>query len=388
MANSWLDVSEIVAGLILSGRISPHAVRPDLFVPPYDNMIKAIRKGENEPERLIEIIGLSPVQSAHEAVKNMNGLGDCNWVSILENSALNYDAGTKLEKFSRKLKQGEDVNWTDLAYLSKRALQEKAKDLVPLSSIESGQVPFVETGWNIFDKHTGGIPEIGLIVIGGIPGVGKTSFSCKMSSKFIQKHKEKTVVFFSLEMVLPEIAARFREIETMTKDEEERLLLCEVPVSPEELLNMAATVDDIGLIVIDFADYMIKGETSESSMSHIYRTLAVGSKELRVPIILLSQLNRSPGLPKPNHLRWTGLAEALAWMIIMLYDPARDWKSDDVEEEYGLQPVKNTAYAIIWKVRGGFRKHIDESPGAILMPFRGDKGWGDKRSKWFSLMKD
>jgi hypothetical protein len=38
-------------------------------------------------------------------------------------------------------------------------------------------------------------------------------------------------------------------------------------------------------------------------------------------------------------------------------------------------------------VRGGFRKHLDASPGAIQIPFRGDKGWSNKEGRWYSLAK-
>jgi hypothetical protein len=42
---------------------------------------------------------------------------------------------------------------------------------------------------------------------------------------------------------------------------------------------------------------------------------------------------------------------------------------------------------ITWKVRGGFREHVNDCPGAVQIPFRGDKGWSDKEGRWFSLKK-
>jgi len=384
-----MDVSEIVTGLILNDRMSPHSVRSDLFVRPYDQLIKAIQSGTTEIEELIETVGLQPVESSLDAVKNMNGVGDANWLSILENSATNYDAGVKLEKFSRQLQRGDKIDWTQIAYLGKRALEQQSRDLVPLSQVKSGEMPFIATGWKAFDDHTMGIPETGLVIVGGNPGVGKTTWAAKLVGSFVKHYSKKRVAFFSIEMILNEIAGRLREVNTFAGDEEDRLMLCEVPVSPEEVLNIACTVDNLGLVVIDFADLMIKGETTESSMAHIYRSLMLGAKELKCPIVLLSQLNRySGGLPKPSNIRYTGLAEALAWMILMLYNPATDWNAEDVSKDYDLPVQDNAAYVIVWKVRGGFRVHREQSPGAILIPFRGDKGWGSEKSKWFSLRRD
>ena len=180
---------------------------------------------------------------------------------------------------------------------------------------------------------------------------------------------------------------RFDEVDNLFKEEQSRVMLCEVPVSPEEAINIASTVENVGLIIVDFSDLMIKGETTESAMAHIYRTLMVGAKTMHVPVILLSQLNRyEGGLPKPNNFRYTGLAEALGWMLIMLYNANTDWHGRD--DNCPLPAVRNTAYALVWKVRGGFREHKDEAPGAIMMPFRGDKGWHSTQSKWYSLQNE
>lgn len=386
--NTWSDNSEIVSGLALAGRITPSALTPDIFIPPYDDLIRYIQKnGTDDVEGMIEKIGLSPVQAAHEAAKTLNGLGDANWVSILENSALNYDAAIKLERFSKKMKNGEEAQWPSIESLRKRYEAGISNDLISLSKIKRGEVPFIEIGWSAFDRHTMGIPEVGVIVAGGNPGVGKTTFAIRFSSSFARKYTEKQVAFFSIEMILQEIALRFDEVDKLPMEVQDRIKLCERPVTPEDVISKASTVDNLGLIVIDFSDLMISGETTESQMAHIYRTLMIGAKELRVPILLLSQLNRyDGGIPKPYNLRYTGLAEALSWMIIMLYNANTDWHSK--EDDSPLPVVKNTAYAIIWKVRGGFRAHQNESPGAIMMPFRGDKGWHPNQSKWYSLQNE
>jgi replicative DNA helicase len=165
------------------------------------------------------------------------------------------------------------------------------------------------------------------------------------------------------------------------------MYICEKILSAEEIIQTCTTIPDLGLVCIDFADLTIRGEANESTMSVLYKTLAAGAKELGCTIILLSQLTRRSGIPKPSDLRWTGLAEALGWMIMMLYDPATDWTVEEDSKEDTLPVADGSAYILVWKVRGGFRKHVDDAPGAICIPFKGKFGWHNSKSRWFTLKK-
>lgn len=388
MPLNWQDASEIVCGKVIKGEYSSNAVRPEIFMPPYDDIIKTIKAGTIEIEDLIEICGLAPVQSALDAIRDINGLGDANWVSLLERSYAQYEAGTKMEKMGRKLQRGEEIDWGQLKVYEQKALEGIGGDFVPLSKVEGTEVPFIPSGWEIIDEHLGGLPEVGLIVVGGQPGVGKTTFMAKLSQKFAKQHETKKVVIFSLEMIVNELAMRFRDVDKLPKHIEDRILLNDYPVSPEEAINKAATVDNLGMVCVDFADLMIKGDNSEAAMAHIYRTLMLGAKQLHCPIVLIAQLIKyTGGLPKPRHLRYTKLAEALAWMILMLYDPATDWNSDEDTKDADLPNTPGAAFILCYKVRGGFRKHLDDAPGAIMAKFNGSRGWGDSKSRWFSLKK-
>jgi hypothetical protein len=384
----WLGNSEIVAGLVITKRLSINAVRPEIFFGEYRNMIKDIKEGKAEPEYIIDKYGLDLFQGAVEAEKAVNGAGDmADWVKMLETSAVTYNVGGKLEKLGRKFRDGDEIDWPQVKDLLQKSQENIGTDFVPLADVESGKVNFILSGWHPFDIHIGGLPEAGLVVIGGNPGVGKTSTMVKISSSFAKEHKDKVVAVFSIEMMLKEIAGRFREITKLSKDVEARILLDDIPVSPEEAINKASTIENLGLVIIDFADLMIKGETNESTMAHIYRTLAIGAKQLRIPVILLSQLNRryEGGIPRPHHIRYTSLVEALAWMLIMLYNPNRDFYEEN--DDKTLPTIEDRAYVIAWKIRGGFRKHLEESPGGIQIPFRGDRGWSDKQGRWYSLAK-
>ena len=392
MASTWLENSEVTFGLVLTNKLSLSVVRPELFHIPYNDGIKMLKTGSPK-EDVIQGIGIDAYQTAVHAAECVNGASSLDWLSILEKSSVLYDAGSKLEKYSKKLQRGEDIDWSQLTSIANRAQTNVGSCFTPLSEIEESELTFIETGWQAFDEHIGGIPEVGLIIIGGNPGVGKTTCMAKLATSFATKYPDKIVSIFSIEMVLKEIATRFKQIEDIPKETADHLWMNDEPVTPEEVINKSATVDKLGLVLVDFADLMVRGDTSESAMAHIYRTLMLGAKQLHCPIVLLSQLSRySEGIPKPSHLRYTGLAEALAWMILMLYNPTTDWHSSEEKEEYHL-PNKifrdaQTGYVICWKVRGGFRKHLEDSPGAIAIPFRGDKGWHSNVGKWFSLKKN
>ena len=382
MSVTWEESSQITAGLILSGRIAKNSVQPDSFLSPYDKLIKEFQAGKSKEELIISV-GLDAFHSCLISIENMNGTGEADWPAILQTTSMYWQAGQKLGKFSEKLSRGEPVDWAQVTYYAKLAQQNQGGDFTPLSAITESGVTYVKTGWKPIDEHLCGFPSVGLIVIGGLPGSGKTWSWIKLSSEFAKLHTDKKVAFFSLEMILGEIKERYDAIK-LDKEVQDRILICPHPMNVEAIVAKAACIDNLGLVGIDFADLLIEKDTNESEMSHIYRTLMLGAKELNCPVVLYAQLNGSVGrLPRPNALRWTRLAEALGWSVLMLYNPLSDWR-EGIETKTKLDKKKNTAYILAWKMRGGFRLHMDDSPGAIMIPFRGDIGFGDK-SHWFKI---
>lgn len=385
MSLNWQENSEIVVGQLLENKIAKNCVRADLFFPPYDDVVTEILKGDLQIEDIIEKVGFTPIQTCLDAIHSLNGLGEKNWVKLLEKSKASYTAGQKLEKISKKLLRGEEINWSDISVVAEKAQAGVGGDFIPLSQIKADVSPFVPSGWKIHDEHLVGLPAAGLIVVGGQPGVGKTTHLIKMASEFVRFHKDKKVSIFSIEMSGEELRTRFDEIGGWTTEEADRILTNDFPVNADEVVNKCATVDGLGLILIDFIDMMVK-DNSESEYSKVYLSLALGAKALHCPIVAYAQFVKyENGIPKPKHLRYTKMAEALSWMILMLYNPNTDFTSTDEDELLPCQ--KGAAYIIVWKIRGGYRNHLQDSPGAIMLAFRGDTGWGSGKSKWFSLRK-
>ena len=105
--------------------------------------------------------------------------------------------------------------------------------------------------------------------------------------------------------------------------------------------------------------------------------------------MLLAQYSRTyqGGLPRPNMIRYTSLAEALGWMLICLWNPHNSFYDD--KDALRILQLRSSAKvteaaALVWKVRGGFRNHRKDSPGAIIHQFKGDKGWSPE-GRWFHL---
>jgi hypothetical protein len=381
---TWMDNSEIVTGLALTRRISPTIINPRMFEFPYDKIIEDIVNGVSFED--IYLKNGNAVDAALMAVEHINGHHDLDFVAVLEKSKLLYDAGQKMSKISHQMLNGDIVDLSTIRKVINDLDQEKTGRRA-LSEIEPSQVPFVETGWEALDEHTGGLPEVGLVIVAGNPSVGKTSWAVKLASCFAKRYKDKKVAFYSLEMIDPEISLRFDTVDS-SKGYKKRIEINCDTLSADELVNDAAKIENLGLVIVDFMDYLIRGEISDRTASQAYMTLAKATKNLGVPIVALSQFSYSyqGGIPRPYHIRYTSVAQIVGWMIICLWNPNIDFYAEDKNASDDLVTRPGYAYSIVWKSRGGFQKHLNDYPGAIMMQFDGKSGWSDK-GRWRHITK-
>ena len=255
---------------------------------------------------------------------------------------------------------------------------------VTLDEIEKGVHPFMPSGWDAIDKEFGGWPKAGLVTVGASPKVGKTSFMTKAAMQFVKYYPTKKAGIFTLEMKATEYRSRVEMLKTdLTQDQMHRIVIDDsAGMTVAEVANKAAREPDLGFVGVDFADLMIQDENNESEMAKIYRTLANLGKSLGIPVMLLGQFNRSymGGVPLPRHIRYTSMAEALSWMLLILYSPQKDFgnKNDAIT----LPQVPEVSCIVSWLIRGGFIIHPDDNPGAIPVRFRGKEGWGDTSLGW------
>ena len=240
----------------------------------------------------------------------------------------------------------------------------------------------VPTGFADLDRMTSGLQEGDLIVIAGRPSMGKTACALNIAEHIALSSKLKLPVgVFSMEMGATQLAMRLigsvgrldqHKIRTgqLTSDDWERLSealgrLSEAAIHVDETAALNALElrararrlarqygGKLGAIVVDYLQLMqavAEGENRATEISEISRSLKALAKELKVPVLALSQLNRSleqrPNKrPIMSDLRESGAIEQDADVILFIY-------RDEVYNEE--TPDKGVAEIIIGKQRNG-----------------------------------
>lgn len=238
----------------------------------------------------------------------------------------------------------------------------------------------VATGFTKLDEMTSGLQRSDLIIIAGRPSMGKTAFALNIA-QFCSVEEGVPVAVFSLEMAKEQLAMRMLSSEARVDSQkirkgflgesdwpklttaagrlsEARLYIDDTPsISVLEMKAKSRRLKaehGLGLIVLDYLQLM-KGsaysDTREQEISEISRSLKGLAKELSVPVVALSQLNRkvedrTSRRPQMADLRESGAIEQDADVILFLYRDEVYNKSED-------NPEKGFAEVIIGKQRNG-----------------------------------
>lgn len=238
----------------------------------------------------------------------------------------------------------------------------------------------LSTGYYDFDDMTSGLQPADLVIVAGRPSMGKTTFAMNLVENAAMLHKDKPALVFSMEMPSDSLAMRMlasmgrveqTKVRSGKLDEEDwsrfgsavaqlsetKIMIDDTPaLSPTEVRSRARRVvrehGGISVIALDYLQLMsLKGSTENrtAEISEISRSLKSLAKELNVPVIALSQLNRElekrPNKrPVMSDLRESGAIEQDADLIVFVY---RD------EVYYEDSPDKGTAEIIIGKQRNG-----------------------------------
>jgi len=238
----------------------------------------------------------------------------------------------------------------------------------------------IPTGFIDFDRLTSGFQPSDLIIIAGRPSMGKTAFALNIAANAASKHKI-PVGIFSLEMSKEQLTTRMLCAEAKVDSKKLRSgflaehdwqllieaasVLSEAPIFVDDtpaisVLELRAKArrlkseHNISLIIIDYLQLM-KGkggnERREQEISEISRSLKALAKELNIPVIALSQLNRKVEdrenkRPRLADLRESGAIEQDADLIVFLY-------RDEVYNQREDNPNRGMAEVIIGKHRNG-----------------------------------
>ena len=225
----------------------------------------------------------------------------------------------------------------------------------------------VPTGFPRLDRTLSGLQGGQLIVVAGRPGMGKTSFALNMV-EYLAMVKKVPCLVFSLEMAADQLASRLLCSEAKVDSQNIRSgnvseqdihklasaikVLKTAPVYIDDSSVISATemlakaqrlkkTEALGLIVIDYLQLMSgsgRAENRQQEISQLTRTLKVMSKELNLPIILLSQLSRAmekrdKGSRRPmlSDLRESGAIEQDADVVLFLH--REDYYGDESTPE-------------------------------------------------------
>lgn len=290
---------------------------------------------------------------------------------------------------------------------------ERAEDYVPLevavgAAIEEielargrdGQMTGIPSGFAGLDQLTNGMHPGQMIIIAARPAMGKSTLALDFARSAAIKHNMPTI-FFSLEMGKSEIAMRLMSAEgsvplqSMRKgtldsrdwttiastrgrindaplyiDDSPNMTLVEIRAKCRRLKQRVG----LKMVVIDYLQLMTSGKKVESrqqEVSEFSRALKLLAKELQVPVIALSQLNRgaeqrADKKPALSDLRESGSIEQDADMVVLLHreaayekDSPRAGEADLIVAKHRNGPTDTITVAF----QGHFSRFTDMAPG-------------------------
>lgn len=265
------------------------------------------------------------------------------------------------------------------AYLDMRQAVTEAFRLIEERAASNRPISGLPTGFHDLDQRTSGLHGGDLIIVAARPSMGKTAFALNIAEHAALSESRTPVAIFSMEMSAVQITMRL--LSSNGRIDQSRLrngrlesedwprltaavrLLSRAPIyidetpslSPLELRARARRLkasQKIGLIVVDYLQLMQVPGTRENratEISEISRSLKALAKELDVPVIALSQLNRQletrqDKRPVMADLRESGAIEQDADLILFIY---RDEYYHEDSSERGIAEI------IIGKHRNG-----------------------------------
>ena len=248
--------------------------------------------------------------------------------------------------------------------------------------INKEEEPGISTGFPDLDNMTGGLKPGEMFVVAARPSIGKTALALNIIRNIIMKHNAKPAVLFSLEMTAEQISTRLICTEANVSERQFRdgslrnpTELARISGAVQELHKAPFFIDptggltiselrakarrmkiqhNIGVIVIDYLQLMQGAgheESRQREVSEISSGIKTLAKELKIPVLVLAQLNRevekgtASTRPKLSHLRESGSIEQDADVVVFLHrdrDKAKNLApGESVEAELIVEKNRN-----------------------------------------------
>jgi replicative DNA helicase len=323
------------------------------------------------------------------------------------------EAGTKIVQIGYA-GEGEVDDLVDTAQAEVYAITEKRshEDYAPLSDIMAGVLDEIEaignreagiygvpTGFADLDELTNGLHSGQMVIVAARPGAGKSTLALDLC-RAAAIHNGMASAFFSLEMTRSEITMRLLSAEAKVplnhirngnmQDEDWNKLarkmgeVSSAPLFIDDSPNMTMMEirakarrlkqrHGLRLMVIDYMQLMTSGKKVESrqlEVSEFSRQIKLLAKELEIPIIALSQLNRGPEQrsdkrPMLSDLRESGSLEQDADMVVLLHredmyerESTRPGEADLIVAKHRNGPTRDITVAF----QGHYSRFVDMAP--------------------------
>ena len=261
---------------------------------------------------------------------------------------------SQIEKAEQDLFNLSEKGSFERKYITLGEALKDAVETIDTAYKKDGKIAGIATGITNLDTKLGGMHKSDLIIIAGRPSMGKTALAFNIAEN-VARQTDQTVLIFSMEMSAEQVVRRFissianidlqRLMRGQLQDKDwegidkalsilssKNILLDDTPaLSPTELRSRARRVKredkDLAMIIVDYIGLMqVHGRSDNrvQEISEISRSLKALAKELDVPIVALSQLNRAVE-SRPNKrpiladLRDSGAIEQDADVIAFLY---------------------------------------------------------------------
>jgi replicative DNA helicase len=414
-----LDLEEAVLGAIMLEKDAILSVldivEPGSFYKEANQTIFEVAQSLSQQEKPIDLLTVTEELRKREKLEAVGGAVYISQLTSRVGSAahLEYHARIVAQKYiqrelirvsseiqERAFDEGSDVD--DLLDFSERELLNIAeghikKETIKLSNLiksaleqieEAGKtkdsLSGVPSGFTRLDRLTSGWQKSDLIILAARPSMGKTAFVLSMARNMAVDHS-RPVAFFSLEMSSIQLVNRliigetqlasdkirtgnlenyeWEQLEYKIKDlEQAPIYVDDTPaISIFEFRAKCRRLKqkyDIQAVVIDYLQLMTGSKDTgsrEQEVSNISRSLKSVAKELDIPIIALSQLNRSVEMrsgnkrPQLSDLRESGAIEQDADLVLFIHRP--EYYGMDVDEEGNS--LKGVAEIIVAKHRNG-----------------------------------
>ena len=380
----------VLGGMLMSkdavGEVSQNISENDFYLPKHQTIYRAIIDlfASSEPADTVTVANalmrddqLEKVGGAdylHSLVASVPTAANAAYYaeivrqrSILRNV---ISAGTKIAQmgYSAEGSQAEDIVNLAQSEVYEMSTGNARQDYAPISEVVRDSLEMLEemqngekqtgvpTGFADIDDLTMGLQPGQMIVVAGRPAMGKSTLGVDFARAAAIKHKMTTVIF-SLEMSKNELAQRIISAQTdinlsdlrhvdQINQEKWAVLnrfmdeMKDAPLFIDDSPNMSLMEirakcrqlkqsDDLKLVVIDYLQLMSSGRAVESrqqEVSEFSRALKLMAKELEVPVVALSQLNRGSEIrgdhkPMLSDLRESGSIEQDADVVFLVHRP-------------------------------------------------------------------